>query len=99
MVAANKVIPSVQMVWLPWRSNVGISLLEMVTTQAMFSIAFVKQGDAWNITLCHGGPMKKPLNTLESIFILRKTRQRIRPDLNSPNCMETSSNFLSLNVQ
>lgn len=66
---------------------------------SMFSIAFVKQGDAWNITLCHGGPMKKPLNTLESIFILRKTRQRIRPDLNSPNCMETSSNFLSLNVQ
>lgn len=44
MVAANKVIPSVQMAWLPWRSNIGISLLEMVTTQACLALHLLNRG-------------------------------------------------------
>lgn len=91
MAAANKVIPSVQ--------TVGMRALEIKHQDFfagdgnypdMFSTDLSNRGCLECYCLSHGGPMEGPLNTLESIFMLRETRQRTRPDLNSPKAWRQS---------
>lgn len=95
--AAN-VIPSVQTVWLPWRSDIGISLLEMVTTQTRLALHLLNRGCLEHYSVswwAHEG-------TTEHSGVYFYTEEEQAKSQNRPEftlSMETSSNFLSLNIQ
>lgn len=92
---ANKAIPSVQTVWLPWRTNIRISLLEMVTTQTLH---LLNRGCLEHYSVswwAHEG-------TTEHFRVYFYTEEDQAKDQIRPEfilSMETSSDFLSFNIQ